>query len=369
MKKKFDAIVIGGGISGMLTSYFLLRKGMHVCLVESGICGKESSWAGGGIISPLYPWQESRITSNLTNHSLNLYPSIIHSIEKKTSIQSDFTKTGIMFTNLPDSEKESIFKWATEFGRRAYILNKNQTKSFEPQISDDLNESIVLPDINSVRNPRLCKGLRQYLCTEKRMLILENTEAKKIIEENKSCKGVITKEGELLSDNIVITTGAWSNKLLLDLNINLKIKPIAGQMIALKSNNVKLSTIILNNGFYLIPRNDGLIIAGSTLENTEFNKPITIDAQNKILDGLKNVVPAIESTPILHHWCGLRPSSPNNYPYVGPIISHKGLFINAGHFRNGLTLAPATAEIISNIITKEISLKKYKELYNHDFQV
>jgi len=125
---------------------------------------------------------------------------------------------------------------------------------------------------------------------------------------------------------------------------------VAGQMVMFKTIPNLLSRIVLSNGYYVIPRQDGRVLAGSTMEETGFNKAITEDARQELTTIAIEIIPELKNYPIEEHWAGLRPGSPSGIPYIGEHPYIKGLFLNAGHFRNGVVMSLGSAKLLADLL-------------------
>jgi len=160
-------------------------------------------------------------------------------------------------------------------------------------------------------------------------------------------QGVETASGRLLADRVILTAGAWSGTLFPGLR---KVEPVQGQMVAFRAPPGLLSRIVLNRGHYLIPRRDGVVLAGSTVEYRGFDKKATAKAREQLHAEALKMVPALAGHPLVHHWAGLRPGSPEGIPLIGEHPRIGGLFINTGHFRNGVVTALASARLLADLI-------------------
>jgi len=149
---------------------------------------------------------------------------------------------------------------------------------------------------------------------------------------------------------IAVCAGAWSSRILKSIDISLPVKPIRGQMVLFKTEPGVVSTMIMKGGKYLIPRRDGRVLAGSTIESAGFEKATTAQAKDLLTDMAIDLFPDLANYPVEHHWAGLRPSSPKGIPFIGAISDWEGLYVNTGQFRNGLVLAPASACLLSSIL-------------------
>ncbi len=349
---KQDVIIIGAGIIGLATAERLLRQRAKVTILERNAVGQESSWAGGGILSPLCPWDYSDDVTQLTHYSAKLFPAWVSVLHQATGIDPEYEVSGMLI--LPPFDRDTALQWC--FMRNVNI--EQRTVSDIAGIENDSSvksnliseHALFLPDVAQVRNPRLLQALRKRI-TQLGGKIIEHCRVNQIKITQRRIQSILSSQGEFFADYAVVCAGAWSKEVLGAHAIDLDIKPIKGQMLLFKFNTPPVRSILLKDGIYIIPRRDGYVLVGSTLEDVGFDKRTTVSARDYLLKHAQTVLPSLRTMPILQHWSGLRPGSENNIPVIGkhPIISN--LLINTGHFRYGVTMAPASAEILANEIT------------------
>ncbi|OYT96743.1 MAG: glycine oxidase ThiO [Pseudomonas sp. PGPPP3] len=340
-------IVVGGGVIGLL-SVRALAAGENVLLLESHSCGRESSWAGGGIISPLYPWRYSAAVTALAHWSQDFYPQFAGRLEAETGIDPQVHVTGLYWLDLED-EAEAL-AWAEREGRPMRVADISGVQNALPVLAKRFTRALHMPDVANVRNPRLVRALREALLQMSNVELREQCQVSGFIRENGRICGVQTKQGELRASKVVLAAGAWSGELLAKLGLALPVEPVKGQMILYKCADDFLPSMVLANGRYAIPRKDGHILVGSTLEYTGFDKTPTDEALASLQASAVALLPALADAEIVGHWAGLRPGSPEGIPYIGEVPEYPGLWLNCGHFRNGLVLAPASCQLLADLM-------------------
>lgn len=346
-----DFIIAGGGLIGLLTARELRQAGAHVTVVERGATGQESSWAGGGILSPLYPWRAPAAVTALVGWSQGRYPVLAGALADETGLDVEWIQNGLLV--LDTDQQACALAWAYQSGVRLNLIKRAELLQHEPQLdAATAAEALWLPEIAQIRNPRLLKALRQSLLASG-VVVREHAAITGLRTRDGHIEGVETVAGPIMASKVVVTAGAWSNNLLKNFGFSGEIVPVRGQMILFRAVPGLVSRIVIHKDRYVIPRRDGRVLAGSTVEYAGFDKSTTDQALIELRQTAVALVPALADCEIEHHWAGLRPGSAEargGVPYIGEHPQVRGLFVNSGHFRNGVVMAPASARLLTDII-------------------
>jgi glycine oxidase len=339
-------LVIGGGVIGLMTARELAAAGADVVLVEMGSTGRESSWAGGGILSPLYPWRYRGAVTALATWSQRAYPDLCQALFEETGVDPEYNRSGMMI--LDPEATDLALNWAETEQVPMELLDRSAVLEKEPGLGFETDAALWMPEIAQIRNPRLTKAL--HLSIGGRIEIRESEEVLQLRVDDGRIQGVTTTAGSIEADHVIVCTGAWTAQLLEKIGQKPDIRPVRGQMILFFAKPGQIRHVTLCRERYVIPRKDGRVLIGSTLEEAGFEKRTTAEAKEELYRVAVEMFPLLKRTPIEDHWAGLRPGSPSGIPYIGPYPGADGLYVNAGHFRNGLVTGPASARLIADIV-------------------
>lgn len=343
-----DVIVVGGGVVGLLTAWTLGLAGAEVTLLERGETGREASWAGGGIVSPLYPWRYSAAVANLAHWSQDFYPGLGERLLADTGLDPEVHVTGLYWLDLDDQEQ--ALRWASANSRPLQEVEIGQVYDAVPVLGRSFTRAVYMSGVANVRNPRLAKSLREALVRLPNVQVREQAQVQAFLRDGEKVVGVSTGTGEFRAGQVVLAAGAWSAELLASLGLELPVAPVKGQMILYRCAPDFLSSMVLAKGRYAIPRRDGHILVGSTLEHAGFDKTPSEDALASLRASAEELIPALAEHVPIQHWAGLRPGSPEGIPFIGEVPGHPGLWLNTGHYRNGLVLAPASCRLLADLM-------------------
>lgn len=348
-----DVAIVGGGIMGLLVARELMAAGMTVTLVERGRCAGEASWAGGGIVSPLYPWRYNAAVTALASWAQDYYPGLSAALVDETGIDPELQACGLLMLEADDSEE--ALQWSKQSGRRMMSVDVDFIHARQPALAKDFSNGLWMPDIANIRNPRLGQALRASLLmsgadlrefSEVCDLALSGCELDGLWVRDSSDEEDLLRAGEY-----VFCAGAWTARLLERTGSVLPIEPVKGQMLLYELPERILEEMVLYQGRYLIPRRDNHLLAGSTLEHSGFDKRTTDEALRSLQASAEQMLPALASVPVKRQWAGLRPGAPDGVPFIGRLPDSANIWVNAGHYRNGLVLAPASARLMADLMT------------------
>ncbi|MFO7808629.1 NAD(P)/FAD-dependent oxidoreductase [Guyparkeria sp.] len=332
---RFDIIIVGAGIARLTSALALQRDGAAVAVLDRHRAGTEASWAGGGILCPLYAWRYPQPVLALAAEGMRRYPDLLASLKSDIDPERWVTGMEILDPVGKGESNDSISATLTSAGIAHHWRRQGE------------GPALWLPEVANVRNPYLLDTLIDTLRT-RGIELYEQCAAERLLLNAGRVAGVTTSQRNLHAERVVITAGAWSEALIPGLPAD-SLFPVRGQMLRLEPRPENgLDRILMDDGVYLIPRRDGSVVVGSTVEYAGFDKTVDTGAQERLHAHACQLWPQLAGARVTHRWAGLRPGSSDELPLLGEHPSIAGLWANTGGFRNGLAMAPATAELLAD---------------------
>jgi glycine oxidase len=292
----------------------------------------------------------------LRARSADLYPIWSAKLKEMTGIDNGFRVSGGLDVALLPKEEPALQsmtgRWRKQ-GIRFEIVDEIIAKELEPELTTAFARAYFLPERAQIRNPWHLRAL-EAACRIHNVNFQPHTEVLKILTEGDRVKGIQTESGCHNADSVVVTAGAWSELLLKNLGIQMPTRPVKGQMLLLDAGKRLISRIIEHEKCYLVPRDEGLILAGATEEFVGFDDQLTTEAYRLLQNEAVSLIPKLAEAKVVGHWCGFRPGSKDSRPYLGQVSGIESLYVATGHQRAGLSLSPATAESMADLITDRL---------------
>jgi glycine oxidase len=360
-----DVVVVGGGVIGLSIAYCLSREGVSTTVLDRGGLGQAASWAGAGMIPPHSERLRTNPTVDLRSWSAMLYPEWSSALLEETGIDNGYRRTGgvdVAATLDEDNElKTSAGRWRNE--KIVYErLSPGDFARVEPALNPDLRVAYYLPDRAQIRNPRHIKALVKSL--EGRNVDLRPGSAVLGFESSGGrVTAVRTESDSIPCGQVIVAAGAWSSSLLASLGVRVATPPLKGQIVLLKGARPLLRRIVEHGKNYLVPRDDGRVLVGATEEDAGFDTRTTAEALRDLLAEAHRLCPILAEAEVERSWAGLRPGSVDSKPYLGLAPGFADLIVATGHKRAGLQLAPASAEVIADLVlgrTTRVDLTPYR---------
>jgi len=351
-----DVLIIGGGVIGLSIARELHKKGVRrIMIVERGKAGKEASFAAAGMLAPNAETEKIDDFYHFCAGSLKLYPDFAADLFEETGVDIELDRSGTLFAAFSDMDSASLrrrFNAQRDTGLHVALLSAGETMGFEPFISQDVRESLFFAEDWQVENRKLLAALLKY-AELNGIEVCEHTEILRLCINAGKIVGAESSAGKFIADVTVLATGAWTSLIKLgETTVPVTVKPIRGQMIAFHPTERWLRKVIYSPRGYLVPRRDGRILAGATVEDVGFDSSVTEDGVDRLCEAASEIAPRLAGLEISDHWAGLRPYAADGFPVLGEIANVDNLFVATAHYRNGILLAPLTAKILAERITK-----------------
>jgi glycine oxidase len=351
--KKFDAAIAGGGVIGGAIALELTRAGLRVAVFDRQQAGQEASWASAGIISPAPESPAMIVTVPLAKASVSLYPEFVAQVEEISGRNVGFRAKGTLealFSHDTKAELSTIIALHHGLGLKAEPLRAEDARELEPALSEEVEAAVLRPEEASVDNRLLTAAILEA-AQRSGAEIFPGVGVKAIWREGNRCAGLVLQNEKVEAKWTIIAAGCFSAAIE-GIAPYAPVRPAKGQMAALRVDDVKIERVLWSEKIYLVPRNDGRIVAGATVEHAGFDKRVTAGGVEKILSAAIDLAPGLANARIEETWAGLRPDSPDHLPILGP-TDIDGLLMATGHFRSGILLTPITARLIREWITEQ----------------
>ncbi len=348
-------IIVGGGIIGLSIAEHCLRRGLQPVLLDKGPFAKEASWAGAGYLDLR---DASRLGGDflvLSRFSYDLFPEWTERLKKESGIDPEFHlcgSLGLIFNPEEEALIRQIESQTAPNGLKSEWLSAAEARRKETHLSDKLRSAWYLPQTCQVRPPRLVQALLKVLVKGKAIL-RENEDVRGFIRQGSRILGVETSVAKYEAEQVLLAGGAWTGGLLEILDVSLPMRPVRGQVVLFKAEPGLLRHVLFSSSAYLVPRLDGHIYVGSTLEEAGFDKSVTKEAVANLTQGAYRALPALEKASIEATWAGLRPKALDDNPTLGLVPGLENLWIASGHYTHGILLSAATGHLMAQALSGE----------------
>jgi glycine oxidase len=345
--------VIGGGVMGCGIALRLAQAGARVTVLERSIPGAEASSAAGGILAPQKESEGPGPFLELCLRSRALYPDFARELEALSGVGVGYLPCGVLsvaFREADAAALASAVAWQRGLGLAAELLSGEEARALEPALAPSALAAAHFPDDHQVDNRLLVRALT--MAAARVGVQFRSGLVRGVLEEGGRAVGVDVDGERLGGDAVVVAAGSWSG-LVQGARLGPRaVRPARGQMVQLQTRLPPSRRILFSPEGYLIPRADGRVIAGSTMEFVGYDKQVTAEGLARILAMALQLCPALGAAPVTESWAGFRPYTEDRLPILGegPL---PGLFLATGHFRNGILLAPVTAELVSRLVLGE----------------
>jgi len=347
-----DILIIGAGIVGCSLARELARAGQRVIVVDAGKVGGASSSAAAGLLSPRFDESGSGPFLDLCRRGAVIYESWVNELRSDGAGDVGYRRTGLLsiVTSADEAEKlRSSLPHDVSAGRRAQWLDRDELRRREPALSERVLGAAWYVDDAHVEPARLVQQVARVAALAG-VTINEDEPVRKLDRDGDRISAVHTSRGSYRPGLIVLAAGAWSGELADAIGLRLPTRPVKGQMLLADCRVPPIRTPLHAGKALLIPWPDGRLALGVTVEEVGFDDRVRLDSLLRILSQTIELVPPVGELALSYAWAGLRPATPDGWPYMGPVPPWKNLWISAGHFRKGTLVAPICAKLLAESI-------------------
>jgi len=343
-----DVIVVGGGVVGCAVAWALALEGVSVRLFERGELAGEASGAAAGMLAPISESDSPGLLRDWGVRSLERFPELARELLEASGVDCEFQPSGILRVAGDDARASALEARCAELASHGVEwLAASELLRVEPSLAPSLRGALHSPREAHVRSPLLVRAYAGA-ASSRGARIEPFSPVLGLLRQEDRVVGVRTAAGDEVAGAVVLCTGSFSRLCAswLGPDADLPIAPVRGQIVSLDAPVRGLSRIAWSDGAYLVPKLDGSLVVGATVEHVGFDRRVTADGVRSLLAAATAVLPALADATFRGAWAGLRPDTPDHLPLVGPMPGVPGLFLAAGHYRNGVLLSPITAELV-----------------------
>ncbi len=346
-----DVAIIGGGIMGSAVALRLAQRGIGVTVIERGIPGAEASSAAAGILGPQMEAEGPGPLLELGLKSRALYPALAAELRELTGIDVGYDRSGVLMVAFDEAGEAALSArraWQLGRGLRVESLSGEAARVREPALAPTVRAALAFNDDAQVVARELARAFSQAAAGAGARF-LTGRYVRRVLIDNGAVTGVELDGDVLTAGVVVVAAGSWSG-LVEGAGVPVAVvRPARGQLVSIETRPPLFRHVVSAPGGYLVPRRDGTVLAGSTVEMAGFRKEVTVGGLATILTLARTVIPALGDAPVTGSWSNFRPFTEDHLPVLGA-TGVRGLVLATGHFRNGILLAPITAQAIAELI-------------------
>ena len=350
MGRPSDIIVIGAGIVGCAVAHELASRGASVEIVDERPVGMGATQASAGVLAPYIEAREGSPLLDLTVRSLGLFDHFMERVTAESGITVSYRRTGTLDVAVTDAQLNALRATADMLARRevpALMLDAQAARAEEPQLADGAIGGLLIESHGFVGAAELTRALAAAARRHGAQLI-ERSRVRRITRNNGDMI-VDTTRGSLSGNAVVLCAGSWSGDIAVEgLSATVPVRPVRGQLLHLGWTGTPLRRVTWSGRCYLVPCEDGTLLVGATVEEAGFDERTTVAGVRDLLDAVCEVAPRAWTAGFLGARVGLRPATADDLPVIGPSAVMPNLMYATGHYRNGVLLAPLTAQLVAD---------------------
>jgi glycine oxidase len=344
-----DVVVVGGGVMGSASAWELARHGASVIVLERSVPGAEASSAAAGILGAQVEAHVNGPLAELARASRQLYPAWVRALERVTDIDTEYRECGVLKVAFRASELGRLAREVAWQKPRPRLLAARALATREPELSSKLRGGVAFDGDARVDPRRLFRALH-IAATRAGVVFRSGAYVRRVVTEDGRATGVALDDGSVVrARHVLVAAGSWTS-LVEGLGIKPgSVRPVRGQIVELETPEPVLASVVFGPRAYLVPRDDGRTLVGSTMEFVGYRREVTAQAVRDLLDAAIELVPALGAAKLGETWSNFRPYTDDELPLLGA-TQIPGLWLASGHYRNGILLAPITAAIVAALV-------------------
>ncbi|MGE0059408.1 MAG: glycine oxidase ThiO [Dehalococcoidia bacterium] len=345
-----QVVIVGGGVIGCATAYFLAKNGASVTLLERGELAGEASGAAAGMLAALSDEGGSRGPEfqQLCLDGLDLYESVLPVLDA-TGVDLRYSRAGVLHLALINHEAEPLkrrYEQQLALAPDNRWLEGDALREEEPQAQPHAVAGLLSPREHFLDPQRLTLAFAEAARREGAS-IQTQTAVTGLVQTDGKVSSVRTAGGRIEAASVLLSGGPWTAGMAAKLGAFIPVRPVRGQMISLRGPKQPLRHVIWGEHAYLVPREDGQTFVGATVEEVGFRRRNTLTGLARLRRAATELVPALKDADLVRSWSGLRPGTPDGLPILGQLPGHENVWVATGHFRNGILLAPITGQLMA----------------------
>lgn len=348
-----EIVIVGAGVMGCALAWALAERGVKVVVLERAIPGAEASSAAGGILgAQAEPHSEGPLLG-LALAARALWPAWAEALEEQSGVALGYRRCGLLRVAFAEDELAGLAEiraWQQAAGLELLTLSGDEVRALEPQLSPAVLQGLYFPGDGVVDAQRLPAALAAAAERAGARLV-QGGEVTGLVLEGERVAGVRTRGMTLRGDRVVLCAGAWTSQVPGVAGLP-PVEPVRGQLAVVQGRPRGLGRVVFGGGGYLVPRADGRVLIGSTMERAGFDKSVTLGGLGHLCGVGLRLLPALAEAAVVQQWAGLRPATPDGLPVIGP-CGPEGLYVLSGHFRNGVLLTPISARLMAQRLLGE----------------
>lgn len=349
-----EGLIIGGGVLGLSIARSLHKTGVrNITVLDRSAAGREASWAAAGMLGPQAETDEAGAFFDLCSTSRDLYPEFAGALLDETGIDIELDRTGTLYLAFGEKDADELdnrYRWQQEAGLAVERLTRDEILAMERHVSPRVVSGLLFPNDWQVENRKLLSALERY-AELNGIEIREGVEVESVVIDEGRATGVRTGGETIAAGSVILATGAWTSLIKLGAaGMPFEVAPVRGQIVAYQGDERLFDHVIYSHRGYVVPRRDGRILAGSTTEHAGFEKAVTESAAEGLSEMAAEILPKLADMRVADQWAGLRPFAGDGLPVIGSIPGIDALTVATAHYRNGILLAPVTAEMVAKTI-------------------